>query len=359
MKSHVIVNKTTSAITACITSTSTMGLQMSHVKLDLKGCLATGHCIATGIRPVGRVYASDNYNTGSRVGSEYGEGFTVFTRTGERTRLDVDRMNESMKVRGADRMRFSMHPDQAFGLLYDLDALMDVGGWTKGAWVRVASRHGYPCEDMRDRVYDGGMMAERAILEVLRWTDDIKVARALAFEVYEAIEDTDGTRSSVYDDAVGWVELTTQEFKIPSALVTTMSRKAVTGLLGEGVVGYFDGLVTGEDDMETTSLQYLAAALKIGRAPEQCVVFCTSQDSIVAAHNCSMRAVGVIGRCSAHQLRGADLTVGSLKELSVYNIRRLFANKGGGNFMDLEKKFDDRVGQDSGRRVRHATDEGE
>lgn len=306
--------------------------------------------------------SSRHHSSPNNAGSEYGEGFTVFRRTGEQTRLDVDSMNESMKVRGADRMRFSMHPDQAFGLIYDLDALMDVGGWTKGAWLGVASRHGFPSpsDTVWDRVY--GMMAERAILEVLRWTDDIKVARALAFEVYEAIEATDGVCGGgilVYDDAVGWVEVTTQEFKIPSALVSTMSRKAVSGLLGAGVVGHFDALVTGEDDMETTSLQYLAAALKLGRAPEQCVVFCTSQNSIVAAHNCSMRAVGVIGRCSAHQLRGADLTVCSLKELSVYNIRRLFANKGGGNFMDLEKKIDDNVGQDPRPRVRHATDEAE
>lgn len=319
------------------------------------------NCLRVPLRSCTAHASSRNHSSSpNNAGSEYGEGFTVFTRTGERTRLDVDTMNESLKVRGADRMRFSMHPDQAFGLLYDLDALMDVGVWTKGAWLNVARRHAFPHPS--DAVWDrvSGMMAERAILEVLRWTDDIKVARALAFEVYEAIEDTDGVGDKlVYDDTVGWVELTTQEFKIPSALVSSMSKKAVTGLLGEGVVGYFDALVTGEDDMETTSLQYLAAALKLGRAPEQCVVFCTSQTSIVAAHNCSMRAVGVIGRCSAHQLRGADLTVGSLKELSVYNIRRLFANKGGGNFMDLEKKIDDGVGQEPGRRVRHATDEAE
>eukprot|EP00889_Picochlorum_renovo_P003151 jgi/Picre1/30181/NNA_005550.t1 len=285
------------------------------------------NCLRVPLRSCTAHASSRNHSSSpNNAGSEYGEGFTVFTRTGERTRLDVDTMNESLKVRGADRMRFSMHPDQAFGLLYDLDALMDVGVWTKGAWLNVARRHAFPHPS--DAVWDrvSGMMAERAILEVLRWTDDIKVARALAFEVYEAIEDTDGVRDKlVYDDTVGWVEVTTQEFKIPSALVSSMSRKAVTGLLGEGV--------------------YLAAALKLGRAPEQCVVFCTSQTSIVAAHNCSMRAVGVIGRCSAHQLRGADLTVGSLKELSVYNIRRLFANKGGGNFMDLEKKIDDGVGQ--------------
>jgi beta-phosphoglucomutase-like phosphatase (HAD superfamily) len=82
------------------------------------------------------------------------------------------------------------------------------------------------------------------------------------------------------------------------------------------------------------------------------VVFGASPEAIAAAHNCTMRAVAVIGPCTAPQLRSADLTVASLDELSVYNIRRLFANRGN-EFMDLKKKFS--KGDETKRKLRHGT----
>ena len=44
-----------------------------------------------------------------------------FHPTGEKIQLDVDTLNEDLKVRGADRMRHLMHPDEAFGLIFDFD----------------------------------------------------------------------------------------------------------------------------------------------------------------------------------------------------------------------------------------------
>ncbi len=55
---------------------------------------------------------------------------------------------------------------------------------------------------------------------------------------------------------------------------------------------------------------------------------------ITAAHNCTMKAVAVQSPFKAYELKAADLTCASLAELSVYNVRRLFANVGA-EFMDL------------------------
>lgn len=49
---------------------------------------------------------------------------------------------------------------------------------------------------------------------------------------------------------------------------------------------------------------------------------------IAAAHNCTMKAVAVQGKHRCYELRQADLTCSSLADLSVYNLRRLFANRG-------------------------------
>uniref|UniRef100_A0A6N2KSB4 Uncharacterized protein n=5 Tax=Saliceae TaxID=238069 RepID=A0A6N2KSB4_SALVM len=51
-----------------------------------------------------------------------------------------------------------------------------------------------------------------------------------------------------------------------------------------------------------------------------------------------MMAVGLIGAHPAYDLVQADLAVASFNELSVINLRRLFANKGS-TFMDRQKEI--------------------
>lgn len=50
--------------------------------------------------------------------------------------------------------------------------------------------------------------------------------------------------------------------------------------------------VTAEDGMDTTSQQFLSAAIKLGRPPKDCVVFESSPMGIAAAHNCSCKVGG-------------------------------------------------------------------
>ena len=51
-----------------------------------------------------------------------------------------------------------------------------------------------------------------------------------------------------------------------------------------------------------------------------------------------VQAVAVQGAHKGYQLQAADLTCSSLSELSVYNVRRLFANRGY-EAMDLRHQF--------------------
>ena len=65
-----------------------------------------------------------------------------------------------------------------------------------------------------------------------------------------------------------------------------------------------------------------------------------------------LQAVGIRGAHKGYQLKQADLTCSSVSDLTVYNVRRLFANKGN-EFMDHCPKFKGPGG--SGRRVLNAT----
>lgn len=285
------------------------------------------------------------------IGAEYGEGFLQFRMSGEKTRLDVDTLNEALAVRGAARIRHSMRPDEAFGLIFDWDdVVVDARALQRAAWKQVAADEGlkYPAIE-RGHMFD--MRPERAAMHVLQWTSDMRRARELAWLVGTAYAAGLRSVASPRPGAAQWLALMAK-CNVPCALVTAIDRPTVTELLEKlGMRSAFTALVTADDDMETIAQRYLSAAIKLNRPPNQCVVFGATPTAVAAAHNCTMRAVAVRGPHTAPELRSADLTVGSLAELSVVNIRRLFANRGS-EFMDLKKA---RAPRPPGRRLRHAT----
>ena len=62
----------------------------------------------------------------------------------------------------------------------------------------------------------------------------------------------------------------------------------------------------------------------------------------------ALQAVAVQGAHKGYHLQAADLTCSAMTELSVYNVRRLFANRGY-EAMDLSKHI---VGNSNNRRKR-------
>jgi beta-phosphoglucomutase-like phosphatase (HAD superfamily) len=284
------------------------------------------------------------------IGAEYGEGFLSFRMSGEKTRLDVDTLNEALQVRGAARIRHSMRPDEAHGLVFDWDdVVVDSRALQRAAWQQVAADEGlqYPAFE-RGHMFD--MRPERAAMHVLQWTQDMRRAQELAWLVGTAYAAGLRSVTEPLPGAAEWLALMAK-CNIPCALVTAIDRPTVTELLETlGLRNSFTAMVTADDDMETIAQRYLSASIKLNRPPNQCVVFGATPASVAAAHNCTMRAVAVMGPHTAPELRSADLTVGSLAELNVVNIRRLFANRGS-EFMDLKKA---RAPKPPGRRLRHA-----
>ncbi|KAF8402517.1 hypothetical protein HHK36_010602 [Tetracentron sinense] len=127
--------------------------------------------------------------------------------------------------------------------------------------------------------------------------------------------------------------------RIPCAVVSCLDRRnLVEALERMGLKKYFQAIVTEEDGMESIAHRFLSAAVKLDRKPSKCVVFEDDPRSITAAHNCTMMAVALIGAHPAYELVQADIAVASFSELSVINLRRLFAHKGS-TFMELQKQI--------------------
>jgi beta-phosphoglucomutase-like phosphatase (HAD superfamily) len=310
-----------------------------------------GHCrqyprpLSLHLRPPHASFnGSGSYDSSlDKIGSEYGEGFMQFRLSGEKTHLDVHHLNEKLKVDGAERLRHAtMAPDEGFGLIFNLEnAIIPTKKVQQAAWNKVAQDEGLKMFEI-ERPQMLEVPPTRAITDILQWTDNFKRAQELAWLVANAYIElllSDEMINDPNPGVVEWLELISVRTRVPSCLVSNLDRMTTDTLLDKlKLKHYFIATVTADDDMETKAQKYLSAAIKLKRPPNQCVVFACDNKSIVAAHNATMKAVAVMGAHPVYRLQNADLTIANMSELSVVNIRRLFANKGA-EFMDLNQQF--------------------
>ena len=68
------------------------------------------------------------------------QGYIQYRYSGEPHRLDVDTLNEQLQIKGAARMRTSMKPDEAFGMIFDLEGVYPCRtGNCRSLWYEVVS----------------------------------------------------------------------------------------------------------------------------------------------------------------------------------------------------------------------------
>ncbi|KAL2227351.1 uncharacterized protein LOC105160811 [Sesamum indicum] len=272
------------------------------------------------------------------IGAEYGEGFETFRPEGP-LKVDVDFLNDRMQEGFLQRIRYAMKPDEAYGLIFSWDNVVaDTRGLKLHAWGQLASEEGkeIPGDDNVQRflLYAG---ADHVLRKVLLWgkaEDDIDRLKSRLSQLYyenllKLSEPVEGVNE--------WLDAVATS-RIPCAVVSSLDRKSMVDTLEQmGLKKYFQAIVSEEDGMDSIAHRFLSAAVKLDRKPSKCVVFEDDPRGITAAHNCTMMAVALIGAHPAYDLGQADLAVGSFNELSVINLRRLFAHKGS-TFMDLQKQ---------------------
>ncbi|GBF94240.1 hypothetical protein Rsub_06510 [Raphidocelis subcapitata] len=276
-----------------------------------------------------------------RAGADHGEGFVHLLPAGGVLRVDVDALNENLRTNGALRLRHAMRPDEAFGVVINFDgAIADMNAVRAAAWRALAAARDLPLPEPQLRHPAlHHTPPEVAAVRVLRWADSQKGGRELAMEhaalAARALAEQAAPRRGVRE----WLAAL-GNFNVPTALVSTLDRETVRSALARMALhDHFSAMVTAEDEFETVSQRLLSASLKLARPPCMCVAIDSTPEGVTAAHNCSMKAIGVQGPYRAYQLTNADLTCSSLGELTVYNIRRLFANRGT-EMMDAEKAAD-------------------
>ncbi|KAK2637183.1 hypothetical protein Ddye_031975 [Dipteronia dyeriana] len=273
------------------------------------------------------------------IGAEYGEGFETFRSDGP-LKVDVDFLNDRLQEGFLNRIRYAMKPDEAYGLIFSWDNVVaDIRTLKLNAWKQLASEEG------KDIPEDGDVQrlmlnvdADCVLDKVLRWGKDESELDRLKSRLSQLYYDNLLRVSRPMEGLQEWLDAVSTA-RIPCAVVSSLDRRNMNEALERmGLLKYFQAIVSEEDGMESIAHRFLSAAVKLDRKPSKCVVFEDDPRAITAAHNCTMMAVALIGPHPAYDLVQADLAVASFNELSVINLRRLFANKGS-TFMDRQKQI--------------------
>ncbi|XP_009146787.1 uncharacterized protein LOC103870416 isoform X1 [Brassica rapa] len=282
------------------------------------------------------------------IGAEYGEGFETFRQDGP-LKVDVDFWNEKLQDGFLQRIRYAMKPDEAYGLIFSWDNVVaDTRSLKLDAWKQLAAEEdictlnclaGKEIAEENDiqrlMLYAG---ADHVLSKVLFWEKTQSKIDTLKLRLSEIYYDNLLRLTEPKEGLRDWLDAVTNA-RIPCAVVSNLDRKNMMNALERmGLQNYFQAVVSEEDGMESIAHRFLSAAVKLDRKPAKCVVFEDDPRGITAAHNCTMMAIGLIGAHRAYDLVQADLAVGNFYELSVINLRRLFANKGS-TFMEHEKQI--------------------
>lgn len=101
--------------------------------------------------------------------------------------------------------------------------IADTKQMKRSAWHKVAQEENLriPNDDQLDKVYD--MRLERAIMEVLRWTQDWGRAKELAWRVASAYGDEFASASEPQPGVREWLHALSK-VNVPCAIVSTFDR---------------------------------------------------------------------------------------------------------------------------------------
>ncbi|KAJ4971600.1 hypothetical protein NE237_004699 [Protea cynaroides] len=272
------------------------------------------------------------------IGAEYGEGFETFRLDGP-LKVDVDFLNDKLQEGFLQRIRYAMKPDEAFGLIFSWDNVVnDTRALKLNIWKQLAIEEGQEipedCDMQKSLLYAG---VDHVLSKVLLWKNTKSELDRLKLRFSQLYSENLLNHSKPIEGLEEWLDAVSTA-RIPCAVVSCLDRRILVEALEQmDLKKYFQAIVSEEDGMESIAHRFLSAAIKLDRKPSKCVVFEDDPRGITAAHNCTMMAVALIGSHPAYELVQADLAVASFNELSVINLRRLFAHKGS-TFMDLQKQ---------------------
>ena len=212
------------------------------------------------------------------------------------------------------------------GVLWDLDGvLVDTGEFHFQAWSGVLPEYGISFTRELFRATFGmnnagvlsTLLEQRLTPELLAEISDRKEQR-----FREAVRG----RAQPLPGVLAWLEHL-KAAGVRQAVASSAPPANIDVLVDElGLRSYFAAIVSGFDlPGKPDPAVFLKAAHLIGVPPERCVVFEDAVAGVESAKRAGMKCVAVATTNLAHALKGADVVVERLDELSLDTFQRLLA----------------------------------
>lgn len=214
------------------------------------------------------------------------------------------------------------------GVLFDWDGvIIDSSAQHEESWERLAQEEqkSLPADHFKRGF---GMKNERIIPELLGWADNVAEIRRLSLRKEALYRDIVRERGIEALPGVAVFLHRLQDAGVPFSVGSSTHRENIDTILTVlGFNGLFSGIVTAEDVKQGKPHPdvFLKAAEKIGRRPENCVVFEDAFVGIEAARAGGMKVVGVATTHPLGDLEAkVDRVVHRLDELSASDLLALW-----------------------------------
>lgn len=209
--------------------------------------------------------------------------------------------------------------------IFDLDGvIVDTAIYHYEAWRRLANQLGFDFTEEQNEELKGISRIE-SLKIILNWgnlqkDEDEIVALATLKNTWYVEMITKMTPSEILPGAQEFLELVRE--KGYKTALGSASKNSETILKQIGLFDHFDVLVDGNKVTKSKPdpAVFLAGAEELGVDPSTCVVFEDAIAGVQAALNGGMRVVGI---GNADVLKGADLVVAGLHEMTIDKLERL------------------------------------
>ncbi len=227
-----------------------------------------------------------------------------------------------------DKAAMNLPALDRIGIIFDWDGvIIDSSRAHEKSWELLAQEAGMPLPPGHFKL-GFGMKNEKIIPTILAWTSDRDEVARLSLrkeELYRELIRTEGLEALPgVREFLGRL----RDARLPCVLGSSTHRLNIsTALEALELKEYFVSIVSAEDVTagKPDPQVFLLAADRISRPPELCIVFEDAQFGLDAALAGGMKAVGVATTHPASALKGAHRVVERMDELSLEDLRRLFA----------------------------------
>lgn len=254
--------------------------------------------------------------------------------------LTVEDLNALLEhVDPYDKLEIAQKPDMSHGAIFRLEgALLDMTAYYFQAWQQTFAAMNLQEQSHREPTVEDASLAqtmtvEAAVKEVFYWTHDRfeirEIQRAFHPILRRLIRDAEEP-PPLLDGAADYLRLLL-EARVPCAVVSHLRPRQLQAVLHAARLSssFPPETRVSFSPRDLESQQMLRAALRIERRPDCCVVHDTTPSSILAARDVEMKCVALMGHHARYELCAADVTVGGWDDLSVVNLRRMFADAPG------------------------------